>query len=101
MSNKLERNEYKCFRVPKYLVRSGAIQHLSADGLRLFLFVIYELFARRTEEVDMHFLVLSKALGVLRSQMKPLADELANLGLLVCQIGDQRIIFSLPETEPT
>jgi hypothetical protein len=103
LSNKIERNEIKSFRVPKYLVRSGAIQHLSADGLRLFLFVIYEIYARRVEEVSFHLLVLHKGLGVLRSQLKPLAEELVQLGLLICDVfaDDERIVFRLPDVEPT
>jgi hypothetical protein len=99
----MERNEIKCFRVPKYLVRSGAIQNLSADGLRLFLFVIYEIYARRVEEVSFHLLVLNKAIGVMRNQLKPLAEELAQLGLLICDVvaDDERIVFRLPDVEPT
>jgi hypothetical protein len=76
------------------------VARLSADGLRMFLFVIYEIYARRVEEVSFHLLVLNKALGVLRSQLKPLAQELLDLGLLTCEVSDERIIFRLPETEP-
>ena len=99
MSNILSSLGLQSFRVPKDLMKTGAVDRLSPDALRLYLIAVYELYLRRKLCVTFHDSALRTAIRLKEGQITVASRELEQAGLLRASRGDRRTTFHISSPE--
>jgi hypothetical protein len=83
------------FPIPRRMGQGGRIASLSADALRLILFISYKLFRRKIREVTFLESEVSENTGIQKESIARARIELKNAGLIHFEMGFSRATYRL------